>query len=163
MKEYKKKITPAPAGDEVHELLLSEVSQQWRTLKPEREPGENEKNLNGRLERYIFPARFFLFYFLLVYCIHYILLPNDTPYFYNRYITSSLLSLINAGVLWVLMYAGDRRRIKEQLRTAIQDKQYIYSYAPVIGLFIVRYQYKNDTYRFCVKLPPKTEKELPYA
>lgn len=163
MKEYEKKITPAPAGDEVHELLLSKVNQRWRTLKPEREPGENEKNIRAQLERYIFPARFFLFYFLLVYCIHYILLPNDTPYFYNRYITSGLLSLINAGVLWVLMYAGDRRRIKAQLLTAIQDKEYIYSYAPVIGLFIVRYQYKNDIYRCRVKLSQKTEKELPYA
>lgn len=150
MKKQKEMLFPSPADNEIHAILLEEVDKQCFSLKPERM--EDETTEAKRFLQYTGTAFVITGLAVLAYIasIH-IAPPVSTQSITDSDITIVTLFALAIAAIGVGIYYLYGKKVNRQLRAAIHNKQYLYTYAPAIGLFIVRFQYKNDLYRCCIK------------
>lgn len=150
MKKQKEMLLPSPAGNDIHAILLEEVDRQCYTLKPERI--EDKRVGNQRVCQRAGIA----FAMSAFVTLAYVEKMHTVPPYHIQHITGSAfmigtLSALVIAAIGVGIHYLHSKNVNRHFRTAVHNKQYIYSYAPTIGLFVIRFQYKNNLYRCCIR------------
>lgn len=150
-------LAPSPAQDEIHDLLVNEVDKRYSSLRPEKVEDDADKETGRYLRPYLFAiagAATVVFGFMLLQK----LVPlQDYPSVTDKEVTITTLSAMAIGLLACGIHYIYSKRINKRMLEAVHNKEYTYSYAPTIGLFIVRFQHRHDLYRCCIQMEtPKT-------